>query len=157
MAELGPRSTLSRLLVVLSVLAVLVHLFGLYRPTGPPSPAWFPRADKVEHLVGFGAPVCLLLLARLSRRTGTGPAGVARNDPAAAPRRDRFPRWVVGIFAGHAVVSELVQHSFYRHRTGDPVDALADLAGVTLGWWVARLLARRVLPSGLPDPDAVPA
>jgi VanZ family protein len=133
----GRRWGLPQLLVVLAVVAVATHLYGLYRPAGPPSPGWFPQVDKAEHLLGFAAPVCLVLLARahLVGRAST-----------------RTQIVVVGLFAGHAVLSELVQHQFLTGRTGDPVDVLADWAGVALGWLVARLLSRRrgssVVPAG---------
>jgi hypothetical protein len=129
----GRRSGLARVLAVLAGLAVVVHVFGLYRPTGPPSPSWFPDVDKVEHLLGFAAPVCLVLLAL----------------DAARPLRRRTPGatlLVVGAFALHAVVSELAQHFFYVHRTGDPLDALADGAGVALGWGLATLVRRHLPP-----------
>jgi len=102
---------------VLAVLAVLGQAYGLYRPSGPPQLP-FGYADKVEHALGFALPVLLILLA-LSARTGPvsrRPVGV-----------------VAAIFAAHAVVSELIQHRFYRYRTGDPWDVVADWVGVALG------------------------
>jgi VanZ family protein len=133
MPALGHRFGVPQLLVVLAVAAVVVHLFGLYRPTGPPSPSWFPNIDKLQHLVGFGAPVCLLLLARWRWQLRSG-GDLTR----------RFTGWVVGAFAGHAVISELAQHFFYVHRTGDFFDVLADWTGVALGWATAVLIRRRV-------------
>jgi len=127
------RSVPLGLLVVLAVASIAVHLFGLYRTTGPPSPPWFPYADKVRHLVGFGAPVALVLLARSCARDWY---------PPARGNRDAF--LVVVVFTVHAVVSELLQHFFYTHRTGDPFDVLADWSGVALGWGFARLVAARV-------------
>jgi hypothetical protein len=146
----SPAPRLHRLFVVLSALAVVGHLYGLYRPTGPPSPGWFPYADKAEHLAGFGAPVCLILLALA--HGGRWP-GV--DDPGSRSRRSEL--LVVAIFAAHAVLSELAQHFFYVHRTGDPLDALADWAGVTLGWVVARLILRpgRSQQSDTGEPTAV--
>jgi VanZ family protein len=127
----GRRSRPAQLLGAAAALSVLVHLFGLYRPTGPPTPSWFPSADKLEHLVGFGAPVCLVLLALAFRRSdGLG-------NPA------RTTALVTGLFALHAVVSELAQHFFYVHRTGDPRDVLADWLGVLLGAVAAELVLRR--------------
>lgn len=144
MSESTPRSPLSRALVVLAALAVAVHLFGLYRPAGPPSPSWFPHADKLEHLVGFGAPVFLILITRWR----TGPAG-----RRALTRR--FSWVVVGVFALHAVVSELIQHFFYTARTGDPLDVLADWTGVAVGAVLAMLVVRhdRVEAVGSVRPD----
>jgi VanZ family protein len=123
------RSGLFVLLVVLAAASIAAHLFGLYRSTGPPSPSWFPLADKAEHLVGFGAPVALVLLARSCRRDWRPP-----------PRGSREVLLVVAVFALHGVVSELLQHFFYANRTGDPFDVLADWSGVALGWWLARLV-----------------
>jgi VanZ family protein len=117
---------------VLAGLAVLAHLYGLYRATGPPSPSWFPHADKLEHLVGFAGPVALVLLAVGLR---------ARSRGATLSRRACV--LVAALFGAHAVVSELVQHAFYTTRSGDPLDALADGVGVLLGVLVARGLLRR--------------
>ena len=124
---------LSHLLVALAVVAVLAHLYGLYRPVGPPAPSWLPQADKLGHVVGFAAPVALILLAR-----GVGTTGATRR----APRR--FTVAVVVLFVLHAVVSELMQHFLYANRTGDPVDVLADWVGVAVGVAAARPLGRAV-------------
>ncbi len=101
-------------LVVAAAAAVLVQLVVLYVPTAPGVPL-FPGADKVIHLLVFAVPVLLLLLAGAE------------------------PRVVVGVLALHAGVSEVVQGALLPDRSGDPVDALADLAGVALGWTVWRL------------------
>jgi hypothetical protein len=50
---------------------------------------------------------------------------------------------VVGVFAAHAVVSEVVQHLWYRHRTGDPLDVAADWAGIAVGVLLLRLILVR--------------
>ena len=131
---MGPPSLPSRLwplVAVLAGLALATHLWGLYRVPGPPSPSWFPNADKVEHLVGFAAPLLLVLLALALR----------------ARSRDRVlsSRVVVAVvvaFALHGVVSEVVQHLFYASRTGDPTDTVADWVGVLVGLLVFRLLDR---------------
>jgi hypothetical protein len=117
-----------RLLVAASALAVAVHLFGLYRATGPPTVSWFPSSDKIEHAVGFGLPVFLILLA-------------LRWYGRCTPARQRV---VVVIFAAHAVVSELIQHWFSTTRSGDPRDTLADWVGIALGWLGYRLVAERM-------------
>lgn len=143
MTEQARRPGLPQALTGAAVVAVAVHLFGLYRPTGPPSPSWFPHADKAEHLLGFGLPVLLLLLAaRAWVPASTG--AVVRRDR----QRHRLGPLVAAVFAAHAVVSELVQHFFYSGRTGDPLDALADLVGVALGWAASRPLAARLPPAG---------
>ena len=114
-----------------AVVAVAVHLWGLYRDAGPPSAPWFPNADKAEHLVGFGLPCFLVLLAlHLHARVAGRPLG---------PRATAL---VVGAFVLHAVVSEVVQGVAYTTRSGDPYDALADLVGTALGL-LGFLLVRR--------------
>ena len=91
---------------VLAAVAICVQLVGLYRATAPPQPAWFPNADKLEHAVIFGLPVAV------------GHAGPAARSAGSC----------VAIFAvPWPVVSELIQHFFYTHRTGDPFDVLADV------------------------------
>lgn len=114
----------------LAALAVVAQVYGVYRPTGPPSPAWFPNADKLEHAVGFGLPVALLLTALTLRARDRG-RSLGRMVPVV----------VIAIFVAHAVLSEIIQHFFYRYRTGDPLDALADAVGVALGagvYWLVR-------------------
>jgi VanZ family protein len=130
MSEEGHRFGRTRLLLVLAAVAVAAQLVCLYSPTGPPTPVWFPQADKLEHLLGFGAPVCLILLYQAAR---PGQDGIGR----------RTALVVTGLFSVHAVLSELIQHFFYRHRTGDPFDVLADWMGVVLGWATAQLVVGR--------------
>ena len=115
------------LAVVAAALAVLVQLWGLYRVTGPPTAPWFPNADKVEHAVGFAVPVFLVLLAIwLGREMQTRTIVV-----------------VAGIFAVHAVLSEIIQHTFYRERSGDPLDVLADWSGIIVGVCGFMVISRR--------------
>ena len=123
---------------VLASTAVALQFWGLYRVTGPPSPGWFPAADKAEHLVGFAAPVLLVLLTvelRARHRTGR-------------PARRRTVLTIVSVFAAHGVVSEVVQHVAYRTRTGDPMDTVADWVGVSVGWAVFAGLVRRSRRAG---------
>jgi VanZ family protein len=108
--------------VVLLVLSVAVQLVVLYSPEGG-GPALFPNADKVVHLLVFLVPVALAVVAG-------------------------FRRWVVAaVFAAQAVLSEVVQATLLPHRSGDVLDAVADLTGVALGLLVGtavlRLLAAR--------------
>lgn len=117
---------------VLAALALAAQLWGLYRVTGPPSPAWFPHVDKLQHGLGFAAPVALVLLALGLRRLARG----RRPSPAALTV-------VVTVFAAHGVLSELVQHAFYTGRTGDPLDVLADWTGVAIGAVGAVVLLAR--------------
>jgi hypothetical protein len=115
-----------------AVLTVVLQLWGLYRVAGPPQPAWFPFADKLQHAVGFALPVLLILLTVAVR----GTFGWQRPSV-------RQTALVVGIFAAHAVVSEMIQHLWYRHRTGDPLDLIADWAGIGVGVLVLRLILLR--------------
>lgn len=137
MPEPGRRQRLPQMLSALAVAAVLGHLYGLYRPTGPPVPPWFPLADKVAHVFGFALPVGLILLAR----TTAGAAGARLRQPSF-----RLVLLVVVGFAVHGVVSEVIQQVAYLHRTGDPADVLADWLGVAMGWAAAHLLTLRWKP-----------
>jgi uncharacterized membrane protein YhdT len=117
-AEVSTSST-NRWLWVLAGLAIVVHLVALYLPgtsDGGLELPWLPGADKVVHVLLFAVPV--YVFGRLTRRVGL----------------------VAGVFAVHAVVSELVQWRFVPYRDGDPFDALADLVGIGLA---VLLLKRR--------------
>ena len=114
-----------------ALLAVSLQLWGLYRIAGPPRPAWFPYADKLEHAVGFALPVLLILLTVTLR-------GVGRQWP-----RRHTVALIVGAFAAHAVASEMIQHLWYRYRTGDPLDVLADWVGIAVGLLLLRLIVQR--------------
>ncbi|MFP5283662.1 MAG: VanZ family protein [Actinomycetes bacterium] len=112
-------------LAVLAGLAVTAQFYGLYRPSVPSPPPWFPGADKLLHALGFALPVLLVLAAVRIR-------GWGRGVPTA-----------LGLFALQAVVSELAQHRYYRYRTGDPYDLLADVLGIAAGWLANRSLTRQ--------------
>jgi hypothetical protein len=115
-----------------AALAVALQLWGLYRVAGPPRPPWFPMADKVQHLVGFALPVMLILLAvALRRRQGW-------RWPSSGTRA-----LVIAAFAAHAVVSEVIQHAWYRHRTGDPLDVAADWVGIAVGLVLLKMILPR--------------
>lgn len=106
-------------LPTLAGLALVVQLVAVYLPGSPGGGLelpWLPGADKAVHVLVFGVPV--YLFGRLTRRVGL----------------------VAGVFAVHAVVSELVQWRFIPYRDGDPFDALADLVGIGLA---VLLLKRR--------------
>jgi hypothetical protein len=107
---------------------------------GPPQPAWFPFADKLEHTVGFALPVMLILLT-VALRSSMSWHGLGFRTTAL----------VAALFATHAVVSEVIQHLWYRHRTGDPLDVLADWAGIAAGVLLLRLILlwSRSAPEGL--------
>ena len=114
-----------------------VHLWGLYRDHGPPSVGWFPDLDKLEHLVGFGLPCFLVLLALHLHVAASGRA-----------LGGRAVALVVGAFVLHAVVSEVVQGEAYTTRSGDPIDALADVVGTALGLLALLGLRRRTRAAG---------
>jgi purine-cytosine permease-like protein len=126
-----------------AAIAVLLQLRGLYSVSGPPQPPWFPYADKVAHTIGFALPVMLILLAVALHRA----LGAQWPSP-------RITALVVGVFAAHAVVSELIQHAWYRYRTGDPLDVIADWIGIAAGVVLARLIVRRRSHSGYRGPAA---
>ena len=113
-------------------MAVLLQLRGLYRVIGPSQTPWLPYADKVAHMMGFALPVMLILLA-----------AALRHPLGAQWPRPRVSALVVGVFATHAVVSELIQHLWYRYRTGDPLDVIADWIGVAAGVVLARRIVLR--------------
>ena len=97
---------------------LLVQARLLYAPDVPGT-APFPGADKVVHATLFAVPTAIALLGPL------------------APRR------VLPLLALHAPVSEVVQGVFLSGRSGDPRDALADLAGMALAFGLWRLLRAR--------------
>jgi VanZ family protein len=118
----GVRPATRRVFGGLAVLALLLQLVVLYAPSAPGEPL-FPGDDKVVHVVVFAVPVLLLLLA-------------------GAPARG-----VVVVLALHAVASEVVQGALLPDRSADPLDVVADLLGVAVGWGLWRL-ARRGGTSG---------
>ena len=93
---------------------LLGSLVALFAPSGGGSgPA---GSDKVVHLLLFAA-----LAATVRWRFGA-----------------RLPALVA--VAAYAPVSELVQALLLPGRSGDPLDVVADLAGVAVGWTLGRLL-----------------
>lgn len=118
---MSPSPAARRAAVVLLVLAVAAQFLVLYAPRVPPVPGGeVTGLDKFVHAAVFAA----VTLAAM--RAGLPPAPV------------------IGYGLIHAVVSELVQHLALPGRSGDPLDVLADVAGVAVGVW----LATRVLPVG---------
>ncbi len=101
----------------------MVQLVVLYLPGEQVPQAGFaaPGLDKAIHVAVFALPAFL------------------------AVWRGRSAWWALP-FAVHAPVSELVQHAWVPLRTGDPVDVVADLAGVVLG--VVAAGRRRIGGSG---------
>ena len=106
--------------VGLLALAVVVQLVVLYSPSGG-GPLPFPQADKVVHVLVFLVPVALAVAAGFRRAV------------------------VAAVFAAQAVFSEVVQAVFLPHRSGDVLDALADLTGVALGVLVGTMVLRLLL------------
>ncbi|HET7476475.1 MAG TPA: hypothetical protein VFJ97_10715 [Dermatophilaceae bacterium] len=134
-----PSFAVTTALWVAAGLAVALQLFEIYRPIGPPQAKLFPSADKVGHLLGFAAPITLLLLARARQLRD-------------ADRLRRFAAVLMAVFGAHAVVSEVIQAQLYTHRTGDPMDAVADLTGTVLGWAGFLVFQRRQQRLGHPVP-----
>ena len=99
-------------------LVLAVQLIAVYSPQGLAGPG-ITGLDKVVHVSIFFAPALALLMMGIRAR------------------------WALGILALHAPVSELIQHFFLAHRSGDVFDALADLSGVGLGWFVYVVWDRR--------------
>lgn len=108
--EAAARSGRAGRAVLLAFLAaaVLVQVVVLYAPSSP-AESPFAGSDKVVHVLVFLVPVVLALFA-----------GVP-------------PRLAAGVFAAHAVGSEVLQHALLPGRSGEPLDVVADLVGVGLG------------------------
>ncbi|MDR2348169.1 MAG: hypothetical protein LBD90_06095 [Bifidobacteriaceae bacterium] len=95
-------------------IALAIQLAVLYLPRLPDVGAsLLPGADKAVHAAVFAFAVWAWALR--SRR-----------------------RWLVAaIFAANAIWSEVAQAAFLPQRSGSPWDALADLAGIALGLYLA--------------------
>ena len=120
-ATTSPAGRAGRPVVVgLLVLSVVVQLVVLYSPEGG-GPALFPQVDKVVHLLVFLVPVALAVVAGFRRGA------------------------VVAVFAAQAVLSEVVQATVLPNRSGDVVDAVADLTGVALGVLVGTAVLRMLV------------
>ena len=104
-----------RLRVVVAVAAVALNLVVLYAPRAPSVSAGGLPLDKLVHVLVFALPTLALVRAGLPRF------------------------WVVVAMSMHAALSELVQHLWLGHRSGDAGDVVADLVGVALGAAVVRM------------------
>lgn len=100
------------------LVAVAVQLVVLYDPSPSGIPA-FPGLDKIVHATVFLMPTVAGIL-------------VLRRRPWLTPV----------IMAVHAPLSEVLQASLLPTRSGDPMDALADVCGVALGTVVGIVLRR---------------
>lgn len=111
----GVRSWPARVFRAGFVLAMLVQAALLYlQVPGTSDAVLFPHIDKVVHAAIFALPTALAVLGRVRP-------------------------WIVAvILAAHAPVSELVQHYAIPGRFGDPLDMLADWAGILIGLAVGR-------------------
>jgi hypothetical protein len=129
----GPRRGSWRWLVL--AVALVVNLALLYWPRAPGAGALDDvlELDKLVHLATFAS---------------VSWAGLRAGLPA---------RWWLPLLAGHAVMSEVLQHALLPYRSGDPFDAVADIVGVLAGWWWAHASwgSDRSGPGG--DPDRAPA
>jgi hypothetical protein len=96
-----------RVFLGLLVASLLLQLVVLYSPATPGGPE-VNGLDKLIHAAVFGVPALAALLANLPRR------------------------WVLGLLAVHAPLSELVQATVLPSRDGDVWDGVADLTGVGL-------------------------
>ncbi|MFC7618829.1 VanZ family protein [Microlunatus sp. GCM10028923] len=123
----GEGTAARRVLLCAVVISCLAQLIALYRPAGPPTPDVIPHLDKAGHLVIFALPVLLIMLWRAARRGD----------------RPGFGAAVIAIFAGHAVLSEILQGALLPQRSGDPLDVVADLLGIAIGYGTAVLIIAR--------------
>jgi hypothetical protein len=110
-----------RLWTVGLLVALAVQLVVVYSPQGVGGPQ-VTGMDKVVHVLIFAAPALAALMAGFSRR---------------------WLLWALGILALHAPVSELIQHLALPQRSGDVLDAVADLSGVALAATVYVVWSRR--------------
>ncbi len=106
--------------------AVGIQLWGLYAPSTPDGPG-IPGLDKVAHVGMFALAMATGAIAGLP------------------------PRILAAALLVHAGASELVQGALLPTRSGDAWDAVADAAGIGLGWLVAMPVvpsrARRPVPA----------
>ena len=48
------------------------------------------------------------------------------------------------LLAGYALLTEIMQEKMHMGRSGDPLDLLADVMGISLGYWVMSQLANKL-------------
>ena len=114
---LQPRPTRKTGTLVLLAASLALQLWALYKPDSPgPEQLPFPHADKVAHFVLFLIPAIALV-------------------------RLRAPRWAQWLLVAHAPLSEAIQ-GLIPYRGVDPLDIVADVAGIAVGCWLGRRLGR---------------
>lgn len=125
--------------VVVTVVLFVVLAWMLYTPSSSESTSaladwldsilgWLPGSsspydpgfDKIAHVSGFAVVTAAALLTGWSWS------------------------WVIGLSVAHAVLSELIQWQFIPGRTGDPLDAAVDIAGILVAWGLVALLHKRI-------------
>ncbi|GAA1349877.1 VanZ family protein [Falsarthrobacter nasiphocae] len=116
---LASRSVSQRVMLVFGLTAVLLQLRSLYGEVNGSSPFPGLPVDKAVHFTIFALPVFFLLRAGLNRLA------------------------VLGAFVVHAPLSEVLQGMFFPGRSADPLDAVADFAGIAVALLSASWLSRR--------------
>ncbi len=117
MTDTDNPTTPSRRWLLLGLGVLLIHAAALYLP-GSPNPAQPAGWDKAVHVALFGVPSALTVMHGSWVR-----------------------RWGPPALVVHAVVSEVIQAAWIPHRSGDSLDALADIVGVALGWYIGGWLS----------------
>jgi len=84
----------------------------------------FPHYDKVVHALLFGSGAWLLAIAFWQR-----PARLL---------------WAAGLSSAYGALTEVLQFSLFRYRSGDLSDWLADTAGALMGALLAEMLLDRL-------------
>ena len=99
-------------------------LYILLRPTSdlPQNFPSFEGMDKVVHFLIFA------LLAYLYKK--------------AFPKHSIVKELL--LLAGYALLTEIMQEKMHMGRSGDPLDLLADVMGISLGYWVMSQLANKL-------------
>ncbi len=110
--------------------ALLVQVWVLYWPRPPSVDTGLPL-DKVIHFALFAAVTYAGVLAGLRKPL------------------------ITAIMGAQALLSEAVQHFWLPQRGGDVWDLVADVAGITVGVWVARDRPHRV--AAVPDTQQGPS
>ena len=95
--------------LTLGVGLVLIVIVSTLAPGG--MPARFPGVDKIEHVAAY--LVLMVWFAGLQPR--------------------RTWRWVALALLGMGLVLEIAQGLMHMHRMADPVDMIANAAGIGLG------------------------